>query len=258
MSQPSAAGDNVSGEFPRLARAPIVEAVIHWQAKAEKPLEQAQLQQELTRRFPDYHCQTQHSLETELAGSAEGTELCQRTGWAGFRLDHRGEDQHHVVQIGPTGVVFSRLPHYDSWNTFEAESMRFWDAYVELAAPTVIQRLGVRFINQIRLTNGDRPSDFLHGIAGLPTGIELSAETLFYQDTLRVPGTPYRVNWIRTTQPTVSDERMLIVDIDVSVEPIATLDKVVVRNHLAEMRHTKNNLFFRCMTDTAMQRFGKV
>src|ERR1044071_2315587 len=40
--------------FPRLSRAPIVEAVIHWQAQAQKPLELESLKKVLAERLPQY------------------------------------------------------------------------------------------------------------------------------------------------------------------------------------------------------------
>ena len=40
--------------FPRLARPPIVEAVIHWQARAQKPMEPESLRAALAERLPMY------------------------------------------------------------------------------------------------------------------------------------------------------------------------------------------------------------
>jgi len=40
--------------FPRLSRPPIVEAVIHWQARAQNPLEHDALKQTLATRLPRY------------------------------------------------------------------------------------------------------------------------------------------------------------------------------------------------------------
>ena len=53
----------------------------------------------------------------------------------------------YVAQFTRNGFVFSRLKPYEGWETFEAEAKRLWCIYRELAEPSEVQRLGVRFIN---------------------------------------------------------------------------------------------------------------
>ncbi|MGB3139026.1 MAG: TIGR04255 family protein [Nodosilinea sp.] len=250
---------DLNEEFPTLKSAPSIEAVIHWQAHAEKKLAPEALKEELTQRLPDYPIlQTQQGIELTAAGTLDGSsEFFHRTQWNGFRL--QDEQNRHVAQFTPTGIVFSRLEPYETWMTFKAEALRFWDIFLELAEPSHIQRLGVRYINRIPLDNGEQSSRYLKIVPAVPPGLQLSTESFFHQDTYPVPGYHYLINWVRTIQPASSDPtngRALIVDIDVSTHELLQLDQATLNQRLQEMRWLKNKVFFSCITDAALERFG--
>jgi uncharacterized protein (TIGR04255 family) len=259
MSPPSRFTIDLNEEFPSLEHAPSIEAVIHWQAHADQPLDQTTLKNELAKRLPDYPiCQPQHNIAIEASGTLDGSsEVIHRTQWNGFRL--QDISNRHVAQFTPVGLVFSRLEPYEKWETFQTEAMRFWDIFLELAAPTAIQRLGVRYINRIALENGEKPSTYLNTVPPSLPGIELPTESFFYQDTYRVPDHPYYINWVRTIQPQQpysTDGQALIVDIDVFMTEFIALDRESLIQRLYEMRWIKNKIFFSCFTPTALERFG--
>ncbi|MBW4661837.1 MAG: TIGR04255 family protein [Drouetiella hepatica Uher 2000/2452] len=250
---------NLNEEFPRLKAAPSIEAVIHWQAHAGKKLESEALKAELTQRLPDYPIlQPQQDVQIGAVGAPDGSsEVFQRIQWSGFRL--QDEQNRHVAQFTLNGVAFSRLEPYEEWISFQTEAFRFWHIFLELAEPTVIQRLGVRYINRIPLDNGEQPSLYLNTVPPAPSGLELPTESFFHQDTYRVPGYPYHINWVRTIQPEGTDPangRALIVDIDVFTTELLQLDQDTLIQQLKEMRWLKNKVFFSCITDTALARFG--
>jgi uncharacterized protein (TIGR04255 family) len=250
---------DLNQEFPALAHAPSIEAVIHWQAPASKTLDPEKLKEELTKRLPDYPiCEPQIDLEFLASASLDGSsEVSHRTQWNGFRL--QDDQTRHVAQFTPHGVLLSRLEPYEEWQTFQSEAMRFWGIFLELANPIAIERLGVRYINRILLKNGEQPSLYLRTMPPNPPGIELSSEAFFHQNSYQVPNYPYHINWVQTIQPQgadPSDGQALIVDIDVSTSDLIELDHSTLTQRLLEMRWLKNKFFFSCMTETALQRFG--
>lgn len=259
MAPPSKFTINFNEEFPHLEHAPSIEAVIHWQAHASKILEPEALKAELNQRLPDYPtCQIQHDIEIAAAGTPDGSsEICHRTQWNGFRL--QDTQNLHVAQFTPTGVVFSRLEPYEKWESFQAEALRFWQIFLEIAEPTIIQRLGVRYINRIPLDNGEQPSLYLKTVPSAPPGLELPTESFFHQDTYRLPNPPYYINWVRTIQPKGADPtdgRALIIDINVFTTELLQLEQETLTQRLREMRWLKNKVFFSCITDTTLERFG--
>lgn len=251
-------------QFPTLQAAPSIEAVIHWQAHAGKKLEPESLKAELTRRLPDYpSLEPQHHQDFQIDPTRapdEPPEIFHRRQWRGFRL--QDGQNHHVAAFTLNGVVFSRLQPYEEWASFKAEALRFWHIYLELAEPTVIQRLGVRYINRIPLEAGEQPSKYLSTVPASPPGLALATEFFFHQDTYPVPGYPYAINWVRTIQPAGADPtngQALIVDIDVFTNKLLQLgqvDQETLSQRLQEMRWLKNKVFFSCMTPYALERFG--
>jgi uncharacterized protein (TIGR04255 family) len=246
--------------FRHLAAAPIAEAVIHWQARASASIFNPELAQILKSRLPDYpNCRPQHKLELEAEFAAEGTaSQCARDSLDGFRLTRA--DQSHIVQFKRDGIVFSRLPPYESWKVFLDEGWRIWRLFVELAEPTEVQRLGVRFINRIpvrQLTEVPEwlscPPDCLEAI-GLPTS------GFLYESRHTVPGYPFHVNVVRTIQvpsPSRSEEFGLIVDIDVGTSHSLPCQDDIVRNSLEQMHWLKNRVFFSLLTQDTISRFER-
>lgn len=242
--------------FPHLSHAPIVEAVIHWQTAADKVLDKSLVNDELTKRFPNYDCHEQQLALAQFQGSSDGVERRARAKWDGFRLNGKADAEHNVVQLKPNGVVFSRVTPYDRWAPLEAEALKFWDMFLALAEPPIIERLGVRFINQVLLGKSS-VSKFLKRLPSLPKGMGLSCDSFFHQDTLTISGSPYQINWIRTVQRTLDNELVLIVDIDVSISQVDPHERDALKKHLAEMRFLKNKLFFSCVTESALKQFGR-
>ena len=65
-----------SESFPYLASgAPIVEAVLHWQAMATKEYQEAELLKEMQVSFPDYTSTNQHNLEAGFTGTSQSLSL---------------------------------------------------------------------------------------------------------------------------------------------------------------------------------------
>lgn len=246
--------------FPKLDFAPSVEAIIHWQAPATKPLKQLELSAQLAERLPDYPTrQTQYAAEFSALGRADGSsQITHNSQWNGFRL--QSTDERYVVQFAPANVIFSRLEPYEGWQAFQKEAMKVWRIFLELAEPTEIARLGVRFINRIPLIDNESPSEYLQEVQSAPIGIDLSVESFFYQDAYKVPGYPYRISWGRTVQPqqiSPQQAKALLIDIDVfTIEPFFSTNEKLLKTRLAEMRWLKNKFFFSCITDKALEQFG--
>lgn len=245
--------------FPTLKAAPSVEAAIHWAAHAGKKLEPETLKVELTQRLPNYPLlQNQQGIEFGASGLPDGSsQVFHKTQWNGFRL--QDQENQHVVQFMPNGVVFSRLEPYEKWETFSAEALRLWQLFVDLAEPTVIQRLGVRHINRILLENDEQPSNYLKMEPYSLPSLNIFPQNFFYKDTYQVPGYPYSIHLVRTIQPQQSapaNQKALIVDIDVFTTQLLQLDKDTLIQRLQEMRWLKNKLFFSSITNTALERFG--
>lgn len=246
---------NVNEAFPLLGHAPITEAVLEIRSRSDAPWDEGALISELETKLPDYpkrqsRRDIQQTFKIEQGKAPEHT--VDDLGWTGFSL--RSEDEKQIAQFQRDIFSFSRLQPYEKWHNFVAEALRLWTVYRGLAQRTEVQRVGLRFVNQIRVPFPNfEIDDYLvtgpRDIASLP----LPFATFFYQDTLAVPDSPYAINVTRTIQPPVVDTvgRVLILDIDVVRGPFE-LTETNLESSLAEMRWLKNKLFFGSVTEKTL------
>jgi uncharacterized protein (TIGR04255 family) len=246
--------------FPKLPRAPIVEAVIHWRARSEKKLKRDELRQQLVEKLPDYPTvKIQHELHVESALGPDGAEVSRRDEWHGFRLETK--DGRYIAQFTRNGFVFSRVAPYEDWDRFAAEARRLWQIHVDLTEPAEIERLGVRFINRIVQDDIATLGEGLTLPPRAPTRMALPIGEFLHRTLFDVPGHPYRVHVIQTSQPPAPPETerlSLILDIDVFTTQATQLDDNVLETRLKEMRWLKNKAFYSLLTEETIRLFEEV
>jgi len=248
---------DVAEQFEHLPHAPIVEAVIEVRARAEVGWEEGVISKTLKPKLPDYPrvvSQKEFQPEVEFGpGQAPQHDL----GWKGLRF--QSADERHIAQFNRDGFVFSRLYPYQNWEHLRDESLRLWRIHADLAHPLEVQRMGLRFINRITLPVDEvNFEDYLHPHPQPPRGLDLPFLGYFHHDSLAVPGYPYVINVVRTSQPP-HDPRVqglgLILDIDVVTSHPLELRQGVLETKLAEMRWLKNKAFFGSITPDALKSF---
>jgi uncharacterized protein (TIGR04255 family) len=245
---------DLSETFEHLPNAPIVEAVIHWRARAEKKLEPATLLEQLKAKLTDYpHSQRQQEIGMETEFNAEGAAMRQHHAWHGFRFE--SADKFQVAQYTRNGFVFSRLKPYQDWEKFQAEAQRLWCIYRELAEPSEVQRLGVRFINLMPV-NPKEVASLLTLPPRSPQSMKLPIDTFLHQTKFDIPDHPYELNVVQTIQPPAPPEREsfgLILDLDVGTTRPIPFDEI--DNRLLQMQWIKNKAFFSLLKNPALKRF---
>ena len=254
---------DLTESFPLLGRAPIVEAVIEVRARAEASWEESAISERVKSALPEYPNfpsgrAVQFKMEFAQAAAplpappSLAEQAVHDMGWRGLRCE--SADKLHVVQFNRDGFVFSRLAPYESWDQFQQEGLRLWQLHRNLAQPTEVQRLGLRFINRIAVPQeGLRLEDYLEAPPKPPRGIDLPFAGFLHHDTLTVPGYPYGIDFTQTVQPPQGLEAAgLILDVDVFTPRPFNLGEGVLEQHLAEMRWLKNKVFFGSITPKAL------
>ncbi len=151
MSPTTSLTIDLTESFPLLARAPIVEAVVELRARAQAEWKESILREQLAARLPEYpELAAQREMHFEATISSEGSyEQPRRDAWRGVRAT--SADKLHIAQFNRDGFALSRLEPYQDWDQFQGEALRLWQIHADLAKPTEVQRLGVRFINRIAM-----------------------------------------------------------------------------------------------------------
>jgi uncharacterized protein (TIGR04255 family) len=245
-------------DFTHLPSAPIEEAVIHWRARPEAIQDPADFYKELKRRLEGYPTsQPQHEIELQAKGNSEGMAMTvNRPNWSGYRFT--SEDEHHIAQFMRNGFAFSRLKPYQNWSCFESEALRLWQIYLDLANPTELQRLDVRFINSIHFTSMDEVEELLTAPPKSPSRMNVPLTSFTHQSIFAIPETLYNLNIVQTVQPTnalKSEVAHFILDLDVFTDQVPEIDEDSLKGHLSKMRWIKNKAFFSSLTPKAIERF---
>jgi len=113
MTRPPKFQIDLNEQFPTLKLAPIVEAVIQFNAPPRTTIEPHALRKVLEENCDGYTISDQVQFEAGLTGSPGNMEVRQKTQWDGFRL--RSKDGKHICQWKRNCLVFSRLQPYVSW-----------------------------------------------------------------------------------------------------------------------------------------------
>ncbi len=154
---------DLNEKFDSLSNAPIVEAVIQFNAPPSQPFDQAKLKDLLETRFAGYKTHGQMQVEAGFESSDDGNlAMHHKTHWDGFRL--HSEDGKYICQWKRSALVFSRLQPYQSWSGLLSAVMPFWIAYQEVGRPSIIEGIGVRYISQIPLRDNEKPTRYVQKI----------------------------------------------------------------------------------------------
>jgi uncharacterized protein (TIGR04255 family) len=245
---------DVSEKFPHLSRAPITEAVIEIRARASKPWIEAEvlatLKQHLV-QYPVHVSARGFEHKFQVSPTQEAKVDSKDLGWQGH--DFRSADLKQIVKFHLDLFSFSRLNPYDNWERFTNEALRLWKIHRELSQPLEVQRLGVRFINRIPITEGkmDLEKYFKEFPQDLKN-LNLSLTGFLHHNIFSIPGYPYAMNIIKTVQPSEAPgvkEFALILDIDVYTQNAFEASTKTMEEKLAEMRWLKNKSFFSIITN---------
>jgi uncharacterized protein (TIGR04255 family) len=236
-----------------------VEAVIHWQARAQRQLGEDALRAVLAEKFPAYPqsspIQGMALMATMSMTNDAPVVEHQKRAFLGLRLTSK--DGRYIVQFMRDGFLFSRTQPYEHWSPFAAAAKEAWQIFNEIAAPVEIQRLGVRFINHLSSASPENLRDHLQEPPTCPSNLPL--KEFVYQSTFAVPGHPFGVRVIKVMQPSMPELQRasgLFLDIDVYSTTAIANEPAALDDALVKMRWLKNKVFFTLLTEEAINAFA--
>lgn len=165
-------------------------------------------------------------------------------------------DGREVVLVRVDGLSVATVGGYPGWQAFAARFLTLFEAYRHCVAPTEFERVGLRYINDIRLpiTPSFDFDDFLTAAPRTPTGFPQACFDFLIR--LRLPsgidGVTLDVMQATDAGGRSDRELPLIIDIDVGSHRLRNAgDRVSDRipEALLEMHDIKNRVFFGLITE---------
>lgn len=140
------------------------------------------------------------------------------------RVQLRRSDGSALVQIGPHLLTINHLRPYPSWEHFVEMIGNVYDAYSDLGLSTALQRIGLRYINQLPFEE-DRESieDYLTLVPPLRRSLDQQVRA-FYQRYELVQDTPPGVLIHQTGIQTNQDgQNVVVLDLDFVSDDVSHL-----------------------------------
>ena len=232
--------------------APIAEAIIELQCDLP-----AEVTLEDLARVVDREVFTSESPAVFISGQIEVSPDGIKGDTTGQQIGHlyRRSDGLRAIQSRLNGFAYSVLAPYDRWETFSSEAWEHWQTYRDIARPTKVSRLGVRFVNRIDVPQASiEIKDYLRTSVDVSPYLPQITASYFLQVVVPLLSFDASATITSTVAPPPSpDATSLILDIDtwrlldISLEGDAESERL--REALNELRAAKNFVFEACITD---------
>ena len=239
---------------------PITEAIIDIQAVPTPGVDLEILKdfhRGLESRFP---LRQEHFGVPQIQVKIEGgpPKISSSTGIDGFLF--RSSDNQRVVQARLNGFAFNRLRPYDRWEKFSAEALELWEKYRTIAHPVNVTRIGVRYLNRIRLPLPVlNCRDYCLLFPEFPKKFSGPAQDFFLHFSLRLPTFPDATAVTKLAfEPLQPNATFLplILDLDTFFQfAICPPDSEEIWAKLGVLRNFKNFIFDSSLTEKAKDLF---
>jgi uncharacterized protein (TIGR04255 family) len=173
----------------------------------------------------------------------------------GSRLESR--DPPHVLQCRNNGFTFSRLSPYGSWDQLRATAKAEWDQFLNFAPPLVVNRIAVRYINELKLPIPFADfAEFFSAAPSIPPGLPQALSSFLQRVVIPDPEndcTSIVTQSLETLAP-MTNYVPILLDIDVSrATEIEASDSERIWQGLDQLRVQKNRMFFAHITDKMVE-----
>jgi len=238
--------------------APIVEALLDIRVRLAEDLDIQDLEkihEVIKEDFPTK--QEQQFLKGNIHFSSSEPPVSETTtsGVIGYLFKSSQEDK--VVQSRVDGFTFNKLKPYENWKSFSDEAKKFWNSYCQATPPQQILRVALRYINRIEIPLPIEDfSEYILTNPQIAPGLPQSLSSFLMRLELPHPETDSRAIITQTMDsPTKSNKLPLILDIDVIRDLQDIKDTKRIWSIFEELRHFKDEIFDKSLTDKAKELF---
>jgi uncharacterized protein (TIGR04255 family) len=153
-----------------------------------------------------------------------------------------------LIGLSPNALSVHVLRPYLGWAEFRERLARALDAYLKIQEDALVERVGVRYVNQIIIPGRTLDiNDWFTASPALPPGLNLPINSLMsrvettFDDTSRLSIT------LATTAHTNVDEHAFVLDMDLSWSPQAPVPLTEDVYHIIDLLHDREGTTFEAM-----------
>jgi uncharacterized protein (TIGR04255 family) len=236
---------------PKYDNAPIVEAIIaigvsYADGSAASAL--AGVEQVFAKRFARSQAlrMVDVVVHTEVDKEATSTLNQRPSGWK-----FTDETNQRVLQVLPDAFVYSHLQPYTNWETFSADAYELWREFLEVAKPSKVGRIQLRYINRLRLPLAFEFKDYLNYYPTTPEGFGPISGLVSQVQIPQPDAAKGAVALVTLASEPSADPSgsAMALDIDIFCSADLVSSDVAVWETLSQFRDAKNRLFESVLTE---------
>ncbi len=168
------------------------------------------------------------------------------------------QDESQLIQLAENLLTINQLKPYCGYEQFQSDINKAVETYIGVAVPKVVERVGVRYINQITIPLNDFDStDYIRVSSGVPEEVA-SVITGFATRIGLVARHPHHQVYVTlsTIPPFAEGSTSLLLDLydTVQLHNDSTVDVII--NAVIEAHDNVEHVFEGVITDKARALFG--
>lgn len=207
----------------RYSNPPLIEALAEFVFTSTAPWDwtvPGLIYRRIEHEFPTKREQGLVQLQVQAPGMDAPQEIRQGIG----KMQFLTPDEAGIVQVGPNLLAVNRLRPYPGWSQFRQTVIDQLRHYLEVARPSGLGRISLRYINRIVVPSDHLDlTDFFHALPGLPT--DLAGTVLSFRSSVDIgyeaPGSRLRLT-VGSASDGDPNESPFLMDFEVvSLEPVA-------------------------------------
>jgi uncharacterized protein (TIGR04255 family) len=225
-----------------LSRPPIREAILEFQIAPMVDISIEELEQwEIPSTYPRMKIQKSSGISLRMNPDRTfGESSTKQSIEGGVSQD---SERNIAVQIMRNRLTVNKLDPYTNFEFLKEEAQTFWEQYQQKLKPEQIQRVGLRYVNEIPLSES-----LEHYLLFVPQG-ELAEQAVRSYQRYEIRRAEEQIAGL--VQIIIEKEsKMLFIDIDLFSERLYQANDALVWSESVEQLHSlKNDLFFSTITE---------
>ncbi len=243
-----------------LRNAPLAEALLDIQVIPRDGLsisEFDRLDPALAGRYKRRGTKRQGGFEVQLDMKVDASESIAKSRSVPIGYLYADETGKRLLQASVGGFTQNILKPYPTFEVLIEEAKTNWAKYIEVAQPTAISRIALRYINDLRLPITDvHFEDFLTASPIVPAGLPQTVSDFATRVTIDNHDLGAKAIVNQLFQGVVDDQGVqVILDIDaISDRPLEARDPKLW-DRVSQLRQFKNDIFFSFVTEKLLERY---
>jgi len=212
--------------------------------------------EEIKENFPERKERIKFSAGFKMKGPGLPEALPATSGVDGFQFLNKAEAK--AVQVRLDGFSFHKLKPYVNWESMRDEAEILWRKYVILAKPRNVNRIGLRYINQLELPMPVKDfKDYILTVLEIAPKLPQGISEMFMKIVTHDPDSGAQAIITEALQPVDIKKNIvpIIFDIDSFYMRIEAPTERTIWDLLEKLRDFKNRIFFFSTTEKAKELF---